>query len=212
MFKLDISDKRLEKFESVASRRQLDLTVLLENVHDLHNIGAVLRSCDSIGIDEIYVLDTDPRLVGRKLNDNQSSSTGINKWIRIHQYTDMDKCMSDIKAKYEQVIGTVIKEDSKDLYAYDYTGSTVIVFGNEKEGITSELQKHLDHNMVIPQVGFAQSLNISVACAVTLYEVYRQRSSKNQYIGQDNADISSRYRMINETKKLHKKDKRIKLR
>ena len=203
-FFIDISENRKERFKDVASLRQLDLTVLLENVHDLHNIGAVLRSCDSVGIDEVYILDTDPRLIGRKITDNKSSSTGINKWMNIHRFDDMESCMDTIKSKYSRIIGTVLGKESISLYDFDYVGSTALVFGNEKEGITPQLQKFLDANMLIPQVGFAQSLNISVACAVTLYEVFRQRLSAGLYVPKEADNILKRYRQINEIGKLNK--------
>jgi len=203
MFNIDISENRKEKFIKVASLRQRNLTVVLENVHDLHNIGAVLRSCDSVGIDEVYIIDTDPRLIGRKLN-NKSSSTGINKWMVIHQFNDTPQCMKVIRSIYDQVIGTVLVENSKSLYDYDYTESMALVFGNEKEGISKELATYLDKNMIIPQVGFAQSLNISVACAVTLYEVYRQRAIAGKYTPSKAPNILLRYRQIHENKKLNK--------
>ena len=204
MFTLDITDQRLDRFKEVASKRQLDLTVVLENVHDLHNIGAVLRSCDSVGIDEVYLIDTDPRLQGRKLAESKSSSTGINKWIKIHEFDSVDRCMEVVKNKYNRAIGTKLGVQSKSLHDYDYTLSTALVFGNEKDGITKDLVKHLDHNMVIPQFGFAQSLNISVACAVTLYEVMRQRLKKDMYIDKEAPEIVDRFRIIDETKRLNK--------
>ena len=204
MFRLDISESRLSKFKQVASHRQTDLTVVLENVHDLHNIGAVLRSCDSVGIDEIYLIDSDPRLTDRKISESKSSSTGIIKWIRINEYDSVEKCMMDVRSKYKTVIGTLLGDESKSLFDLDYTSSTALVFGNEKDGITEELAAHLDHNMIIPQFGFAQSLNISVACAVTLYEVLRQRMNQDMYGSGKNDEIVHRFRTIDEDKRLNK--------
>ena len=204
MFTFDISEKRLNRFKEVASRRQTDLTVILENVHDLHNIGAVLRSCDAVGIDEIFIIDTDPRLLGRKLSDNKSSSTGINKWIKIHEFNSILSCITAVSEKYERIIGTALGEKSKSIHDFDYTSSTAFIFGNEKEGITPELQKHIDYNMIIPQFGFAQSLNISVACAVTLYEVLSQREQKGMYASKESSTILNRFRSIDEGKRLNK--------
>lgn len=204
MFRLDISEERLSKFNKVASLRQTDLTLILENVHDLHNIGAVLRSCDSIGIDEIYLIDTDPRLFGRKISDSKSSSTGISKWIRINEYDNIEDCIVEVRKKYNRIIGTKLDEDSKSVYDIDYTTSTAFVFGNEKDGITDGLTQYIDDNMVIPQHGFAQSLNISVACAVTLYEALRQRELKDMYKPKDAEAIVNRFRQIDESKRLNK--------
>ena len=202
-YKIDISEKRLERFEKISSLRQTDLTVVLENVHDPHNIGAILRSCDSIGIDEVYIIDTDPRLQGRSLQ-NKGSSTGINKWIKINYFTNIDECIHEVKSRFSYLVGTVIGNDSKSLYHLDYSKSTAFVFGNEKDGITDDLAKHLDQNMLIPQVGFAQSLNVSVACAVTLYEAMRQRLKTNNYEKKSQPEVLQRFINADQTKRLNK--------
>jgi len=200
---IEISENRLEKFKRVSGLRQLDLTVVLENVHDPHNIGAILRSCDSIGIDEIFIIDTDPRLQGRII-ENHGSSTGISKWMKIKYFTEIEACIKEVKKRFDLIVGTVIKPNSHDLYDLDYSGSTAFVFGNEKDGITDELSNYIDKNILIPQVGFAQSLNVSVACAVTLYEAKRQRLKKNMYQENANDEIMQRFIDTDQKKRLNK--------
>jgi tRNA (guanosine-2'-O-)-methyltransferase len=204
-----ISEERHALFEKVSSLRQDDLTVVLENVHDHHNIGAVLRSCDSVGIDEVYLIYSDERLRHRGYQKSHGSSTGISKWMQIHYFTEVKPCISEVKKKYQKLVGTVIGENSKSLFMTDLTESTALFFGNEKEGLTTEVQNVLDDFIHIPQVGFAQSLNISVACAVTLYEAYRQRLGGLKVISKNAPQKLQRYIEIHEKGKFNKSSKRI---
>lgn len=173
---------RIEKFKAVVSKRQPDLTVILENVIDLHNIGAVLRSCDSVGIMEVFVLYTEPALKDlENIKLGRRTSSGSRKWLDVHYYTDAEACFKHVKSKYRLVLGTHLHEQSSSLYQLDLTEPVALLFGNEKTGISAESQSFCDGNFVIPQVGMSESLNISVACAVTLYEAFRQRMNKGMY-------------------------------
>jgi len=176
-----MTEEREERFRRVVALRQPNLTVVLENVHDSHNIAAVLRTCDSVGINEIYVLNTDPRLKDKKLYISKLASSGANKWVDIHYYLDAEKCYSAVKKKFDKLYTTHLEGEPKDLYELDLAQSVALIFGNEKDGVSEVALKYSDGNFLIPQVGFVQSLNISVACAVTLYEAYRQRKSKGFY-------------------------------
>lgn len=176
-----MNEKRIEKFQRVAARRQLDLTVVLENVIDLHNIGAVLRSCDSVGIREIFVLHTEAGLKADYITIGKKTSGGSRRWVDVHYYTDAQTCFAEVKSNYERVLATQLSETATSLYALDLTGSTAFLFGNERDGISKESAIYADGNFVIPQIGMAESLNISVACAVTLYETFRQRDAKGFY-------------------------------
>lgn len=167
--------------QEVIAKKQLDLTVILENVHDAHNIGAVLRSCESIGIQEVYLLYTEEHLYKKNMKLGKRTSSGARKWLDVFLFNDLNECVRTVRQKYNRLIGTLINENSRSLFELDMTGSAAIVFGNEKQGISNELASHLDENFVIPQVGFVKSLNISVACAVTLYEAMRQRRSAGKY-------------------------------
>lgn len=171
-----MKEERLNRIKSVVAKRQLDLTVVLENVHDPHNIGAVLRTCDSVGIPEIFVLNADPDLYAEKLEVGGKSTSGSRKWVDIHFYTDIPSCFQKVREKYSQIIGTSLTVEAKNLYEFDFCPSTAIVFGNEKDGISPETLSHCNGNLWIPQVGMVRSLNISVACAVVLYEAGRQRN------------------------------------
>lgn len=176
-----MTEERLARIEKVARNRQLDFTVVLENVHDPHNVGAVLRTCDSVGINEIYILNNNAELVKNQVVIGKSTSSGARKWLDIHAFNDTEKCFAAIRQKYKFILGTHLGKEAESLYQLDLTEPTALVFGNEHVGITPESLKHMDGNFIIPQVGMVQSLNISVACAVTLYEAFRQREQKGFY-------------------------------
>lgn len=176
-----MTPERIEKFRKVVARRQPDLTVILENVHDPHNIGAVLRTCDSVGIKEIFVLYTDPRLQKDRLPLSKQTSAGARKWVDVHYYTNAACCFEHIKRTYQSVWSTCLTEDAVRLHELDLAASAALLFGNEHEGISEEARAFSDGNFIIPQVGMVESLNISVACAVTLYEAFRQRKERGLY-------------------------------
>ena len=178
-----MTPERLAKFKKVVAQRQLNLTVILENVHDIHNIGAVLRTCDSVGVAEIFVLYTEPQLDEERLQLGKRSSSGARKWVDVNYYTDVEACFRHVRKKYKLVLGTHLSKDAKNLYDLDLTQSVALLFGNEHEGISEASLAHSDGNFIIPQMGMVQSLNISVACAVSLYEASRQRKEKGAYDG-----------------------------
>lgn len=176
-----MNERRAEKFLAVADRRQPDLTVILENVTDMHNIGAVLRTCDSVGIREIYVLNTEPHLQTPYLVIGKRTSMGARKWVDVRYFTDLDLCFKKVREKYGRIYGTHLDEASVEVYQLDLSQPVALLFGNEHSGLSEAARLQIDGNFLIPQVGMAESLNISVACAVTLYEAFRQRKVKGFY-------------------------------
>lgn len=177
-----MNPKRAEKFRAVANRRQHNFTVILENVHDTHNIGAVMRTCDSIGIHEIFALFTRPQNNKATLTLGKRTSGGTRKWIDVHYYHDLEACMEHVRSRYDKIYSTHLSDDAVSLYDMDLTQSVALLFGNEHIGVTPEALAEVDGNFLIPQVGMVQSLNISVACAVSLYEGFRQRQAAGMYL------------------------------
>lgn len=175
-----MEEKRKAKIEQAARNRQLDIAVVLENVHDSHNIGAVMRTCDSVGIQSVYLLNTEV-IPLKNIVIGKRTSSGSRKWLDVYLYTDREKCFKALRQKYGQVLSTHIGSDSVSLYDLDLTQSVALLFGNERDGVTSETLKMCDGNFLIPQFGFVQSLNISVSCAITLYEAARQRDKAKMY-------------------------------
>ncbi len=173
-----MTPERREKLLSVLRKRQNDLAVVLENVQDPHNISAVMRTCDAVGVQDIYVLNTSIPM-HKKFGPRSSSSAA--KWLTVHQFEDAALCFAALRKKYNRILTTHLAGDSVNLYNIDFTKSIALVFGNEHSGVSEDIRKLADGNFIIPQSGIIRSLNISVACAVSLYEAFRQKSLAGHY-------------------------------
>lgn len=173
-----MTPERTNRLESVLNKRQPDLTVVLENVFDPHNISAVMRTCDAVGIQDIYILNH-KIAPHRKFGARSSSSAA--KWLSIHQFTDAGECFDALRKKYTKIYTTHLSSDAVSLHELNLTEPVALVFGNEHSGVTEEIIAMADGNFIIPQVGIIKSLNISVACAVTLYEAFRQKTNAGHY-------------------------------
>lgn len=173
-----MTPERHQRLTTVLHKRQPDLAVVLENVFDPHNISAVMRTCDAVGIQDIYVLNY--KIPPHKKWGAKSSSSAA-KWLTIHQFTDVEQCFAVLRKQYKKIYSTHLNADAVDLYTLNLTEPIALVFGNEHSGVSEEIVARVDGNFIIPQVGIIRSLNISVACAVTLYEAYRQRNAAGHY-------------------------------
>ena len=167
-----MTPERFERLNNVLIKRQPDLTVVLENVFDPHNISAVMRTCDAVGIQDIYILNN--KIPPHRKWSSKSSSSAA-KWLTIHQFTDAQECFSELRKQYKKIFTTHLSTDAVSLHELDLTEPVALVFGNEHSGVSEEIIAMADGNFIIPQVGIIKSLNISVACAVSLYEAYRQK-------------------------------------
>lgn len=180
LFLPPMTPERKARIESVLNNRQPDLTVIMENVHDPHNISAVMRTCDAVGIQELYILNT---AISRHEKFGKKSSASAAGWLTIHHFEDTEACIKAVRAKYSKIYATHLGEQACSLYELSLAEPVALVFGNEHSGVTEACLRHCDGNFIIPQVGMVKSLNISVACAVTLYEAYRQREKAGFYSG-----------------------------
>ena len=171
------TEKRLQKITSVIRSRQHSLTVVMENIHDPHNVSAIFRTCDAAGIPKvnlIYNYETFPR-IGKK------SSASAYKWIDKEKYKSVDECYNDLRKNGFIIFASSLSEESKNLYELDLTQKTAIVIGNEHRGVSDTAANLADEIFLIPQFGMVQSLNVSVASAVIVYEALRQRLQKGMF-------------------------------
>jgi tRNA (guanosine-2'-O-)-methyltransferase len=182
-----MTGERHERLMSVLRKRQTDLTVVLENVFDPHNISAVMRTCDAVGVQDIYILNT--KIPPHKKWGAKSSSSAA-KWLTVHPFEDAAKCFAEVRNRYSTILTTHLSSDAVSLYEIDLSKSIALVFGNEHSGVSPEIRALADGNFLIPQVGIIRSLNISVACAVTLYEAFRQKSLAGHYNRANLDDVS----------------------
>ncbi|MBS1565154.1 MAG: RNA methyltransferase [Bacteroidetes bacterium] len=173
-----MTPERRERLLSVLNKRQNDITVVLENVFDPHNISAVMRTADAVGLQDIYVLNTK---IPRHKKWGAKSSSSAAKWLTIHQHTDAAECFAELRRNYKLILTTHLSSDAVSLHSIDFTQPIALVFGNEHSGVSDEIRAMADGNFIIPQTGIIKSLNISVACAVTLYEALRQKTVAGHY-------------------------------
>ena len=145
-----------------------------------------MRTADAIGVQELYILNTK---IPRHKKWGAKSSSSAAKWLTIHQYDNAEECFAALRTRYSTILTTHLSSDAINLHSIDFTKSIALVFGNEHSGVSDEIRVLADGNFIIPQVGIIQSLNISVACAVTLYEAFRQKMNAGQYNRQSLDDV-----------------------
>ncbi len=195
-----MTPERIDRLNDVLSKRQFNITVVLENVADPHNISAVMRTCDAVGIQEIYILNT---VIPKHKKWGTKSSSSASKWLTIYQFTDVAACFEALRKKYNKVYTTHLSSDAVGLYELNLTESVALVFGNEHGGVSEELISLADGNFIIPQVGIIKSLNISVACAVSVYEAFRQKQNAGHYnqpqmLGKELSDLRIQWGFLDE--------------
>ncbi len=161
----------------VLHHRQSSLTVVMEDIHDPHNVSAVLRTADAVGIHAVQLLYTKEKFpkLGKK------SSASAVKWIERRTFTSVDECYAALREDGFTIYATHIGPHSRSVYDLDLTGKVALVFGNEHRGVSADAARLADAVFQIPMMGMIQSLNVSVACAVCLYEALRQRAVKGMY-------------------------------
>lgn len=173
------TSRRQERIDDVLGRRQPSLTVVLEDVHDPWNASAVLRSCDAVGVLDVhlvYVNDLPPR----KAFDRKTSGSAA-KWVTLHTHTSIEACYEYLRERGFTIFASALRADSQDLYDLDFRNPTALVLGNEMRGVSDLAADLADGTYLIPMQGMVESLNISVACAVSLYESLRQRRAAGMY-------------------------------
>ncbi len=169
--------KRLEKMKRVLNFRQPDLTVVCENIHDPHNVSAILRSCDAVGVLSVhllYNLEKFPKL-GRK------SSASANKWINIQKHKKYSDVKQVLQNQGMRIFATFLDPSAKSIFEIDWTLPSAIIVGNEHRGVSDDALQIADQKIYIPMFGMVESLNVSVATAVILYEICRQRLQAGFY-------------------------------
>ena len=174
----DRSDERQNRIETTLSHRQPGLVVVLENVHDPHNVGAILRTCDAVGVMRVmmvYTIEEPPSIKAT------SSASGVVKWLTFERFNSINLCYDALRAEGFQILATKIEPKAKDIYSFDLARPTAIVLGNEHRGVSAEAAREADDLLYIPMMGMAESVNVSVAAAVCLFEAMRQRMDKGLY-------------------------------
>lgn len=177
------SEERLNKTHNLLMKRKDDITVVFEDVMDPHNIAACLRTCDATGVLDVHIVYSPKykKLIKALKEEGLRSSATAKKWVNTYFYTDISLCYSNLRKNGFTILTSMLNTESKSVYDIDFTQNTALVFGNERNGLSDFAFQNSDGNFNVPQVGMIDSLNISVACAVSLYESFRQKNEKGLY-------------------------------
>ena len=162
--------RRFHRLRSVLEQRMGDLTVMLEAVDKPHNLSAILRTCDAVGVLEAHVVS----LPGRPRTFN-TTARGSQKWVPLHPHASIETGLRRLKEQGFQIFGTQLGVNALDYRACDFTGPSCFVMGAERWGLSEEARALVDQPLFIPMGGMVQSLNVSVAAAILLFEALRQR-------------------------------------
>lgn len=158
------------------ARRQPDLTVCMEQVHKPHNVSAILRTADAVGVHEVHAV-----WHGNRMRTMASTAAGSNSWVSVKTHKTIAEAVSHLKGRGMQILATHLSDKAVDFREIDYTRPTCILMGQEKTGISREALDLADRDIIIPMIGMVQSLNVSVASALILYEAQRQRQNAGMY-------------------------------
>lgn len=173
-----MTPERFRRLRRVLSRRQPDLTVLMDGVHKPHNLSAVARSCDAVGVMEVHMVPVDdPEPLNREV------SAGSAKWVPMRAWDSVDAGAAALKKRGFRLVAAHPAPGAVDFRALDYTTPTCFVMGSELRGLSERALEVVDRTVKVPMAGMVRSLNVSVASAVLLYEAQRQREAAGLYAG-----------------------------
>ena len=171
-----MTPERLARINTMLDKRQPDLTICMEGLHKSHNLAAVVRTCDAIGVSDVHAVWKSEAAEVRG-----GSAAGSQNWIDVHNYHKTADAIAALKAQGMQILVTNLSDTAVNFTEIDYTKPTAIILGQEKFGTSDIALELADQDIMIPMVGMVQSLNVSVACSVVLYEAQRQRQLAGMY-------------------------------
>ena len=170
-----MNPERFARIQRMLAMRQPDLTVCLEEVHKPHNLAAMIRTCDAVGVHDVHAVWPE------NMRMNNHAAKGSHYWVKINRHETLTNALTSLRQQGMQLLATHLSDRAVDFRDIDYTRPTAILFGAEKHGISQEALAQADQEIIIPMVGMAQSLNVSVASALILYEAQRQRQLAGFY-------------------------------
>ena len=176
--------ERSERFKEVLQRRTRYLTVAMEDVFQMHNASAVVRSCDVFGLQEAHLIE---KRFGQRLDKN--IALGAQKWVDINRYSDPETCVNTLKQKGYRIVATTPHGDCYTPESIPLNTPLALFFGTEKEGLSEEILSRADLRLKIPMYGFSESLNISVAAAIIIQQLSSRLRASDISWGLSEADI-----------------------
>ncbi|NNF15495.1 MAG: tRNA (guanosine(18)-2'-O)-methyltransferase TrmH [Gammaproteobacteria bacterium] len=171
-----MTPQRFALIKTILSRRQPDLTVLADGIHKTHNIAAVLRTCDATGVLDVHAVSP-----GGEIPRHHATTAGASRWTRLHNHPDIDQALDTIEAQGYQLLAAHRSDVAVEFRTVDYCQPTAVILGTELEGVCDKALERAHQHIFIPMNGMVESLNVSVAAALVLYEAQRQRQHAGMY-------------------------------
>jgi len=171
-----VTPERVTRLDEVLAQRQPDLTVFAENLHKPKNFSAMVRNCDAVGINEMHVSPGED-----DLRKHWKTSQGAEKWMYIKAHDNTESACQHLKSNGFQLVAAHLSDAAISFRDVDYTQPIALVLGSELFGVSDQTLSYVDQQINIPMMGVTQSLNVSVACAIVLYEAQRQRQDAGMY-------------------------------
>lgn len=171
-----MTPERFRRLRSVLLRRQPDLTVLMERVNKPHNFSAILRSCDAVGVLEAHAVHPEGGVA-----IHHDTAAGATRWVRVHSHPDVASATDRLRARGFQILAAHLSDEAVDFRRADFTRPTAVMMGAELFGVSEQGLEGADGYVTIPMQGFVESLNVSVAAALLLFEAMRQREAAGMY-------------------------------
>ena len=172
-----MTPERFQKIKKILDKRQPDLTIIMDNVHKPHNLAAIIRSCDAIGIGHIHYTSKNHNKVGLNLK----AASGSNHWVKLYNHESKKKLFTKLRNQGHTIFAANNSVNAIDFRKANYTNASTIILGAELDGVSNEAINLADQEIRIPMEGMVESLNVSVANAVILFEIQRQRQKANLY-------------------------------
>lgn len=172
-----MSQERLSKIKNVLNARQPDVSVILDTVHKAHNLSAIIRTCDAVGIPEVHAVENQRG----DIRTYAGATAGTHKWVSLHRHLDLSEVISSHQAAGQKVVAAHLSDKAIDFREVDYTQPITILMGAEKTGVSGEAAELVDQHITINMHGMVESLNVSVAFALIAFEMERQRKAVGLY-------------------------------
>ena len=169
-----LTENRKEGFLRVLKNRTKHFTIAMEDVYQLHNTSAVMRSCEVFGVQELNVIE---QKFGKRIDSE--IAMGSQKWVDVNRFNTVQSCIDAKRAQGYQIIATTPHNDSCMLHEFDISKPSAIFFGTEKNGLSEEVIEQADGFIKIPMVGYTESLNISVSAAIIIQDITTRLRQSN---------------------------------
>jgi tRNA (guanosine-2'-O-)-methyltransferase len=170
-----LTSERAKRIQHVCRERNFDNVVVLEGIYDRGNASAVMRSAEAFGLGQIHMIEKD-----EKFKESQRTTAGADKWLEVKKWKSTADCVKELKHQGKQIVVTHLDATSVPITEVDFSKPSALVLGNEKDGASKEMIAAADVRVIIPMLGFVQSFNISVAGALSFYQIYLDRQKRLQ--------------------------------